>query len=275
VKVAAAFLLTVCAVLFAGLAGAEEFKWASSMNEAFETAEKEGREVVVVASEKQTDQWAAKVSLLLEGPENRGLCSSLVGVRVSGAESAQFAQARKLSRLPCVVFLAAKGETHAVFVDSDTRLLLVSVARVISLAVPLGDVPQALDVMGAAADFVGRGELGIALTDQYRAVDFLDKLVAMLRPKKAKNGENSPNPIGERNPKPGGNNGNGDNGSPGSGNSGTTPAANTGTGALDSARWGNLPPKIRGDAADASREEIPAAYRDIVQEYFRKLMKQP
>jgi hypothetical protein len=41
----------------------------------------------------------------------------------------------------------------------------------------------------------------------------------------------------------------------------------------NSAGWGNLPPKERENALQQMSEDLPAHFREIIEEYFRKLAR--
>ncbi|TET32173.1 MAG: hypothetical protein E3J72_20260 [Planctomycetota bacterium] len=41
--------------------------------------------------------------------------------------------------------------------------------------------------------------------------------------------------------------------------------------AMRGGEWGHLPPKIREDALDAQAEDYPEKYRDLIEEYYRRL----
>ena len=59
----------------------------------------------------------------------------------------------------------------------------------------------------------------------------------------------------------------------------SNPGGGKGPGNVDPKRlgsksgWGNLPPKERQEALQQISKELPAHYREVIEEYFRKLAK--
>ena len=57
------------------------------------------------------------------------------------------------------------------------------------------------------------------------------------------------------------------------------PAGGTGPGDIDPRRltekdgWGNLPPKDRQEALQQISKDLPAHFREVIEEYFLKLAK--
>jgi hypothetical protein len=57
-------------------------------------------------------------------------------------------------------------------------------------------------------------------------------------------------------------------------------ASNSGPGNVDPKKlgsdsdWGNLPPKERGEALQQLAKDLPSHYREVIEEYFRKLARE-
>ena len=60
----------------------------------------------------------------------------------------------------------------------------------------------------------------------------------------------------------------------------STPAQARGKGDVDSRKiagntdWGNLPPKEREEALQSLGKDFPSHYREVIEEYFRKLARE-
>ncbi len=268
------FVLSLFALVY-GLLGADEFRWTKDLDSAFLAANEKGGFVVVLASKDLTDPRAASAAKALSSKLVSPLAASFVGLRLSGAEAEEFARKFSLRGLPAAAVLAPSGAKLAEVSAGSLESLPFELARVAGRTRIEPNPFKLAEKMRSLSDRIASApDLGL-LADQYGVLLSLDRLIEQARPRKSRQ---SANPLvprrDEGDEKQGGSKGSGKGGG-NAGGGGGDGSGGSGRGGKDvtSAEWGKLPPRLREDASDASSEEIPPAYRELVEEYFKRLMR--
>ncbi len=254
---------------------AEEIQWGSSLNEAYEQAAKEGKAVLVLAAQTVSDPIAKKVAEQLAAKENAGLVAVFVLLRLNGTEADKVKQQYTLRKLPAVAILAPSGKILDALYDDSLTSIAAPLSHVVAELLPTPDAGQIIYLMETAAAQIGIAPNAETVLKHERILKGLDALIEQARPRRVRdNNQNNMRGIDAANNQQGEEEGSSGEGTgSGGGRTGSEPGNVDGTtGGVSSAEWGKLPPRLREDASGASGEEIPPSYRELVEEYFRKLM---
>ena len=260
--------------VFASFSTAEGFEWAETLTAAFEKGNESNRLVVVLASEKLTDEGAASVAAFLEDSHNASVASLLTGVRLSGDKAVEFSATYGIESLPILAVLHPNCKLIGHREATDEELLR-DLTSVVSRGFPVLPPQRLPGMMKSAADSLEGGDAVSGILAQQLALHSLDALI-----EEAKSAGGSASSAAQQRQDPQAGESGESNGGDASGSAAGGDASEVGdregrsSGDVSSASWGNLPPKLREDVSNVSSDEIPNAYRELVEEYFKSLMSE-
>ena len=278
IKVYSVVLLALLVFTLSYRVTSAEFSWSDKgLTETFGEAVESGKLLLVLASKDITSDFSKEVTLIIENEDNNAVSGSFVGVRLVGEKAEKFKKNYGIEELPAFVALKPSGELVWQY-DPSENLVDSLIDLIVASVRPL-KLPQIQQFMDLAAQKLSTGATVDASLLQKIALHSLELLLEEAN--KTSKSKKEEDPL-RADPQAG----QGKNQEQQSSGSGESPSeegeryggspdnvAYNGGNTSTSAEWGKLPPKLREDVADTSAEEIPPSYREIVEEYFKSLMR--